>query len=49
MTIPFIDTEGARPEIWSYGHRNQQGAALNPWSGGLWTTGKLLRVGLDAR
>ena len=34
---PFIDTEGARPEIWSYGHRNQQGAALNPWSGELWT------------
>jgi len=26
-----------RPEIWSYGHRNQQGAALNPWSGVLWT------------
>src|SRR5690606_36689783 len=23
-------------EIWSYGHRNQQGAALNPWSGRLW-------------
>jgi glucose/arabinose dehydrogenase len=34
---PFMDTEGARPEIWSYGHRNQQGAALNPWSGELWT------------
>ena len=26
-----------RPEIWSYGHRNQQGAALNPWTGRLWT------------
>lgn len=34
---PFVDTQGARPEIWSYGHRNQQGAALNPWSGRLWT------------
>jgi len=34
---PMVDTEGARPEIWSYGHRNQQGAALNPWSGALWT------------
>jgi glucose/arabinose dehydrogenase len=27
---PFIDTQGARPEIWSYGHRNPQGAALGP-------------------
>ena len=34
---PFVKTEGARPEIWSYGHRNQQGAALNPWTGVLWT------------
>lgn len=34
---PFVDESGARPEIWSYGHRNQQGAALNPWSGRLWT------------
>lgn len=34
---PFVDRQGARPEIWSYGHRNQQGAALNPWSGQLWT------------
>ncbi|MGE8496422.1 MAG: PQQ-dependent sugar dehydrogenase [Pseudomonas sp.] len=34
---PFVDQQGARPEIWSYGHRNQQGAALNPWSGRLWT------------
>ena len=34
---PFVDRKGARPEIWSYGHRNQQGAALNPWSGQLWT------------
>lgn len=34
---PFVDEQGARPEIWSYGHRNQQGAALNPWSGRLWT------------
>ena len=33
---PFIDRPGARPEIWSYGHRNSQGAALNPWSGELW-------------
>ncbi|EIK95955.1 Soluble aldose sugar dehydrogenase, PQQ-dependent [Pseudomonas sp. M47T1] len=34
---PFVGQKGARPEIWSYGHRNQQGAALNPWSGTLWT------------
>lgn len=34
---PFVTVEGARPEIWSYGHRNQQGAAFNPWSGRLWT------------
>ncbi|WP_439889172.1 PQQ-dependent sugar dehydrogenase [Pseudomonas sp. MBLB4123] len=33
---PFVDRAGARPEIWSYGHRNPQGAALNPWSGQLW-------------
>jgi aldose sugar dehydrogenase len=25
------------PEIWSYGHRNVQGAALNPETGQLWT------------
>jgi len=29
--------EGWRPEIWSIGHRNVQGAALNPASGKLWT------------
>ncbi|TBW39328.1 PQQ-dependent sugar dehydrogenase [Azotobacter chroococcum] len=34
---PFVERPGARPEIWSYGHRNQQGAALNPWTGQLWT------------
>lgn len=34
---PFVNQAGARPEIWSYGHRNQQGAALNPWTGELWT------------
>ncbi|WPC06431.1 PQQ-dependent sugar dehydrogenase [Pseudomonas benzenivorans] len=33
---PFVDRAGARPEIWSYGHRNPQGAALNPWTGRLW-------------
>lgn len=34
---PFVDQAGARPEIWSYGHRNIQGAALNPATGALWT------------
>lgn len=34
---PFVGQQGALPEIWSYGHRNQQGAALNPRTGRLWT------------
>lgn len=33
---PFVARAGARPEIWSYGHRNVQGAALHPASGALW-------------
>lgn len=33
---PFVSRSGALPEIWSYGHRNPQGAALNPWTGRLW-------------
>ena len=33
---PFVDQEGALPEIWSYGHRNIQGAAMSPESGALW-------------
>jgi aldose sugar dehydrogenase len=34
---PLVGRPGARPEIWSYGHRNVQGAALHPGTGGLWT------------
>jgi glucose/arabinose dehydrogenase len=34
---PFVDRPGALPEIWSYGHRNVQGAALHPATGDLWT------------
>lgn len=34
---PFVNTPGALPEIWSYGHRNMQGAAINPISQQLWT------------
>jgi glucose/arabinose dehydrogenase len=32
---PFVNTRGALPEIWSYGHRNPQGATLTP-EGALW-------------
>jgi glucose/arabinose dehydrogenase len=34
---PFINRAGARPEIWSYGHRNVQGATLDPATGALYT------------
>ncbi len=34
---PFVNRAGALPEIWSYGHRNPQGAALHPQTGRLWT------------
>lgn len=34
---PFVGQEGAYPEIWSWGHRNVQGAALHPLTGVLWT------------
>lgn len=34
---PFLRVPGAQPEIWSYGHRNVQGAALHPQTGELWT------------
>jgi glucose/arabinose dehydrogenase len=34
---PFVGKEGVRPEIWSFGHRNVQGAALHPATGELWT------------
>jgi glucose/arabinose dehydrogenase len=33
---PFVGKDGVRPEIWSYGHRNIQSAALNPATGELW-------------
>jgi glucose/arabinose dehydrogenase len=33
---PFAYAQGARPEIWSYGHRNMQGATLHPTTGMLW-------------
>jgi glucose/arabinose dehydrogenase len=33
---PFVNREGAKPEIWSYGHRNPQGLAFHPQTGKLW-------------
>lgn len=33
---PFVRDKQALPEIWSLGHRNPQGAALNPGTGELW-------------
>jgi aldose sugar dehydrogenase len=33
---PFVGKRGALPEIWSYGHRNIQAAAINPETGVLW-------------
>jgi glucose/arabinose dehydrogenase len=33
---PFVGRVGALPEIWSYGHRNPQGLAIDPVTGNLW-------------
>ena len=33
---PFVGKAAAKPEIWSYGHRNPQGLALHPVTGKLW-------------
>ena len=33
---PFAGRQGAKPEIWSYGHRNPQGLAFHPVTGKLW-------------
>jgi glucose/arabinose dehydrogenase len=33
---PFVGRAGAKPEIWSYGHRNAQGLVLDPATGKLW-------------
>jgi glucose/arabinose dehydrogenase len=35
---PFVDHPVARPEIWSYGHRNAQGLTFHPETGDLWLT-----------
>ncbi len=33
---PFVGEKDARPEIWSYGHRNPQGFVVHPETGELW-------------
>lgn len=33
---PFVDQEGALPSIYSYGHRNPQGLAMQPGTGVMW-------------
>lgn len=35
---PFASKEGALPEIWSYGHRNEQGLAVDAATGTVWAT-----------
>ena len=34
---PFVSIPAAKPSIYSYGHRNPQGAALHPLTGEIWT------------
>ncbi len=34
---PFVDKDGAQPEIYTYGNRNMQGMTLHPETGQLWT------------
>lgn len=34
---PFVGQAGAKPEIWSLGHRNMQGIAVQPGTGAIWT------------
>lgn len=33
---PFVDVENAKTAIFSYGHRNPQGMAKNPFTGAIW-------------
>jgi aldose sugar dehydrogenase len=35
---PFMGQDGVLPEIYSYGHRHAQGAAIQPETGALWET-----------
>lgn len=33
---PFVNKPGARPDVWSYGHRNPLGVAVNPATRAVW-------------
>lgn len=35
---PFVGRAGAKPEIWSYGHRNMQGLLVHPETNEVWAT-----------
>jgi glucose/arabinose dehydrogenase len=35
---PFVNRSGAKPEIWSYGHRNPQALLVHPTTGDVWST-----------
>lgn len=35
---PFVDNPEAQPEIWTWGHRNVQGAATDPATGHIWVS-----------
>lgn len=35
---PFVNTPGALPSVWSYGHRNPQGTCFDPLTGELWVS-----------
>jgi glucose/arabinose dehydrogenase len=35
---PFVNRPGAKPEIFSYGHRNPQGMTMNPETGEIWAS-----------
>ncbi|WP_394176857.1 PQQ-dependent sugar dehydrogenase [Thalassotalea litorea] len=35
---PFVDTKGAKAAIYSFGHRNPQGMAMDPNTGNIWAT-----------
>jgi aldose sugar dehydrogenase len=34
---PFVDRDGALPEIWTYGHRDPQGVAFRAETGAMWS------------
>lgn len=35
---PFVGNPKARPEVWTYGHRNAEGIGIHPLTGQIWTT-----------